>query len=82
MKMDWAFLLVAVPMENSPRQKTAGKIEYLLPQSSDTGAQHNGPKANPRLSFLSAILLIRAKRSTTYIYNETDKTDTSELILT
>jgi hypothetical protein len=49
MKTDWAFLLVAVPMEKSPRQKTAGNMESLLPQSSDTGAQHKGPKANPRL---------------------------------
>ena len=49
MKMDCAFLLVAVPIEKSPRQNIAGSIDIRRPQISEMGAHSIGPKANPRL---------------------------------
>lgn len=49
MKIVWAFLPTAVAIEKSPKQTIAGNKDILLPQISETGAQHNGPKANPRL---------------------------------
>jgi hypothetical protein len=49
MKIVSTFLATAVAMENSPKRNIAGNIETLLPHISDIGAQHKGPKANPRL---------------------------------
>jgi len=49
MKIAAAFLLVAVPIDAIPRKNMAGSIPHLLPQISDTGAQHSGPRANPAL---------------------------------
>jgi hypothetical protein len=54
MKIAAAFLLVAVPIDARPRKNMAGNMLHLLPQISDTGAQHSGPRANPALRESSA----------------------------
>lgn len=47
MKIAAAVFEVAVPMEKTPRQNIGGSKLHLLPQTSLTGAQRSGPKANP-----------------------------------
>jgi hypothetical protein len=49
MKMDFAFLLVAAPMEKSPKQHIAGNKLIFRPQISDRGPQRTGPQAKPIL---------------------------------
>jgi hypothetical protein len=49
MKIVSAFFPTAVAIENRPRQNMAGNIDSFLPQISDMGAQHRGPKAKPTL---------------------------------
>jgi hypothetical protein len=49
MKMEAAFLLVAVTRENRPKQNIAGNMDHLRPHISEIGAHKRGPKANPRL---------------------------------
>jgi hypothetical protein len=49
MRTEAAFLLVAVPIENRPKQNMAGSRDHRRPHISDTGAHIRGPKANPRL---------------------------------
>jgi hypothetical protein len=73
-------LATAVPIENKPKATIAGSIDHLLPHNSDIGAQHRGPKANPRL-FVDTIS-IRMNNETygvTYIYSEIARTVTSLL---
>lgn len=80
MNMDWAFLLVAVPMEKMASPNIAGSIDHLLPQISEMGAQHKGPNANPSLQNTYERLLNRNKcQESTHIYRETDRTPTSGL---
>ena len=74
------FLLVAVPIENRPRHIMAGSMETRRPQSSDTGAQQRGPKANPNLRIeYQHVCCLRQGRSgsQTHIYSEMHRTVTS-----
>jgi hypothetical protein len=80
MKIVWAFLPVAVPIEKRPRQNIAGRMLHLLPHSSDIGAQHRGPKANPRLLVAISVTEHRDPgKWWSYMYSEIHRTVTSEL---
>ena len=50
MKMEGAFLLVAVPMEKRPKQNMAGSMDHRQPHISEMGAHKRGPNAKRRLS--------------------------------
>lgn len=80
MKTDAAFVLVAVPMENSARQNIAGKIDNRRPQISEHGAHTNGPRANPMLeSTVSESSPWPTKHVKTHTYRDTFRTTTSSL---
>lgn len=44
-----AFVPLAIAIEKIPRQNIPGRMPYLRPQTSETGAQKMGPKPNPKL---------------------------------
>ena len=62
MKMDCAFLLVAVPIEKRPRQNIAGSIDIRRPHISDIGAHKIGPNAKPRLSVKERLVTVPVRR--------------------
>jgi hypothetical protein len=61
MKMDCGFLLVAVPIEKSPRQNIAGSIDIRRPHISETGAQRIGPNAKPRLFVKETLAIVTVR---------------------
>lgn len=82
MKNEVGVLDVAVPIENRPNMNRAGKMEIRRPQISEMGAQHKGPKANPRLTkgkSQSVSMICGGQIQRTHMYKEIPNTPTSLL---